>query len=76
MAKGKEKKESKINESITNKRSSPTVPVSFKLTETVRKKTMDSSVHMLMAKPFMKAVLDAYFTKKELSSAVPNIMMW
>jgi hypothetical protein len=50
--------------------------VSFKLTETVRKKTMDSSVHMLMAKPFMKAALDAYFTKKELSLAVPNITMW
>jgi hypothetical protein len=34
----------------------------------VRKKTMDFSVHMFMAKPFMKAVLDAYFTKKEITS--------
>jgi hypothetical protein len=42
----------------------------------VRKKTMDFSVYMFMAKPFMKAVLDAYFTKKELPSAVPSITMW
>jgi hypothetical protein len=75
MAKGK-KKESKMNESITNKCQSPTFPVSFKLTEIVRKKTMDLSVYMFMSKPFMKAVLDAYFTKKELPLAVPNIMMW
>ena len=34
------------------------------------------SVYMFMAKPFMKAVLDAYFTKKKLPFAVFNIMMW
>jgi hypothetical protein len=75
MAKGKEKREQNKwkhykQTLITN------ISSVFQTDINSEQETMDSSVYMFMAKPFMKVVLDAHFTKKDLSLAVPNITMW